>query len=57
MINRYFNLNNSNDYKELIDFEHKVIPIIKKSKFKYNQDKKTIINYLRKIFNNQWRIR
>jgi len=51
MINRKFNV--KRDFHELMELEHKIMPIIRGIK---NEDQKIILtNYVRKIFDNQFK--
>jgi hypothetical protein len=52
MYNRKFNV--KKDFSELIELEHKIMPIIREIK---NDDQKLLLsNYVRKIFNNQYKL-
>tara|TARA_R100001443_G_C3234801_1_gene149261 strand:+ start:88 stop:267 length:180 start_codon:yes stop_codon:yes gene_type:complete len=55
MYNRKFNITKGNDYKELVELEHEIMPIIYNTKFEVKEEKEQLINYVRYIFNNQWK--
>ena len=55
MFNRYFNI--SKDYYDLNNLENSIIVKIDKANWSTKQDKEEVKNYLRKIFNNQWRVK
>ena len=55
MYNRKFNITKGNDYRELVELEHEIMPIIYNTKFKVKEEKEQLINYVRYIFNNQWK--
>ena len=55
MYNRKFNITKGNDYKELVELEHEIMPIIYNTKFEVKEKKEQLINYVRYIFNNQWK--
>ena len=55
MYNRKFNITKGNDYRELVELEHEIMPIIYNTKFEVKEEKEQLINYVRHIFNNQWK--
>jgi len=55
MINRLFNI--KKDFHNLNELENEIMPIIDKAKFNRFRDKVLIKDYIRKIFNNQWRLK
>ena len=55
MFNRYFNI--SKDYYDLNNLENSIIVKIDKANWSNKQDKEEVKNYLRKIFNNQWKVK
>ena len=55
MYNRKFNITKGNDYRELVELEHEIMPIIYNTKFEVKEEKEQLINYVRYIFNNQWK--
>ena len=55
MYNRKFNITKGNDYRELVKLEHEIMPIIYNTKFEVKEEKEQLINYVRYIFNNQWK--
>ena len=57
MFNRYFNIKRGTDFMDLNNLEHSIIVKIDKANWSNKKDKEEVKNYLRKIFNNQWRIK
>ena len=57
MFNRYFNIKRGTDFMDLNNLEHYIIVKIDKANWSNKKDKEEVKNYLRKIFNNQWRIK
>ena len=55
MYNRKFNIKKSHDYHRLVVLEHEIMPIIYNTKFEVKEEKEQLINYVRYIFNNQWK--
>ena len=55
MFNRYFNV--SKDFLDLNHLENSIMFKIDRADWSKKQDKELIKNYLRKIFNNQWRVK
>ena len=55
MYNRKFNITKGNDHRELVELEHEIMPIIYNTKFEVKEEKEQLINYVRYIFNNQWK--
>ena len=55
MFNRQFNI--KKDFSSLNELENEIYPKIRNATFKSVEDKKQIIDYIHKIFNNQYRKR
>ena len=53
MFNRKFNI--QNDFSFLNYFENFIMPKINEANWKTKEDKKIVKNYIRKIFDNQWK--
>tara|TARA_R100001440_G_scaffold74058_1_gene99164 strand:+ start:1149 stop:1331 length:183 start_codon:yes stop_codon:yes gene_type:complete len=53
MFNRKFNI--QNDFIFLNYFENFIMPKINEANWKTKEDKKIVKNYIRKIFDNQWK--
>ena len=55
MINRYINI--TKDFNAQNELANKIKPIIKSAKFKNEQEKQLVLDYVHKIFFNQWKQR
>ena len=53
MFNRY--CNTKKDFHLLNEHANIINPIIRKAKFKNKEEQELILNYVRKIFFNQWK--
>ena len=53
MYNRKFNIQNQNDFSALNELESNIMPKIRRIENK--EDREALQNYVRKIFNNQWK--
>ena len=53
MFNRY--CNTKKDFNLLNEHTNKIEPIIRKAKFKNKKEQELILNYVHKIFFNQWK--
>ena len=53
MFNRYCNV--KKDFSLLNEHANLINPIIEKAKFKNKKEKELILNYVHKIFFNQWK--
>ena len=53
MINRYINI--KKDFHAQNELANKINPIIRSAKFKNEQEKQLVLDYVHKIFFNQWR--
>ena len=54
MFNRKFAI--KKDFSNLNELENEIYPKIKNATFETVEEKKQVIDFIRKIFNNQWKI-
>jgi len=55
MINRYINI--KKDFSTQNKLANTINPIIRSAKFKNEQEKQLILDYVHKIFFNQWKVK
>ena len=56
MFNRYFNVKKGTDFMDLNHLENSIMVKIDRANWSTKKDKELVKNYLRRIFNNQWKI-
>jgi hypothetical protein len=57
MFNRYFNVKRGTDFMDLNHLENSIMVKIDRASWSTKQDKELVKNYLRRIFNNQWKLK
>ena len=57
MFNRYFNVKRGTDFMDSNHLENSIMVKIDRANWSTKKDKELVKNYLRRIFNNQWRVK